>query len=88
MSSHGGGDVPGLAAGRLWAASHFPYLASGLFGAQVLANLRDRLYPRDSILPKLALERRKILMQQIEDFFPVNDRRRAQPSVLPCALCA
>jgi predicted metal-dependent peptidase len=37
MSSHAGGEVPGLAAGRLWAASHFPYLASGLFGAQVLA---------------------------------------------------
>jgi predicted metal-dependent peptidase len=30
------GEVPGLAAGRLWAASRFPYLASGLFGAQVL----------------------------------------------------
>ena len=29
--------VPGLAAGRLWAASRFPYLASGLFGAQVNA---------------------------------------------------
>jgi predicted metal-dependent peptidase len=29
--------VPGLAAGRLWAASRFPYLASGLFGAQVIA---------------------------------------------------
>jgi predicted metal-dependent peptidase len=28
--------VPGLAAGRLWAASRFPYLASGLFGAQVI----------------------------------------------------
>jgi predicted metal-dependent peptidase len=37
MNSHAGGEVPGLAAGRLWAASHFPYLASGLFGAQVLA---------------------------------------------------
>jgi predicted metal-dependent peptidase len=37
MTGHGGGEVPGLAAGRLWAASHFPYLASGLFGAQVLA---------------------------------------------------
>jgi predicted metal-dependent peptidase len=37
MSSHAGAEVPGLAAGRLWAASHFPYLASGLFGAQVLA---------------------------------------------------
>jgi predicted metal-dependent peptidase len=37
MSRHAGGEVPGLAAGRLWAASHFPYLASGLFGAQVLA---------------------------------------------------
>jgi predicted metal-dependent peptidase len=37
MSSRAGGEVPGLAAGRLWAASHFPYLASGLFGAQVLA---------------------------------------------------
>jgi predicted metal-dependent peptidase len=30
-------QVPGVAAGRLWAASHFPYLASGLFGAQVVA---------------------------------------------------
>jgi predicted metal-dependent peptidase len=29
--------VPGLAAGRLWAASRFPYLASGLFGAQVIS---------------------------------------------------
>jgi predicted metal-dependent peptidase len=37
MTSRSGGEVPGLAAGRLWAASHFPYLASGLFGAQVLA---------------------------------------------------
>ncbi len=37
MTSHSGGEVPGLAAGRLWAASHFPYLATGLFGAQVLA---------------------------------------------------
>jgi predicted metal-dependent peptidase len=37
MTSRGAGDVPGLAAGRLWAASRFPYLASGLFGAQVLA---------------------------------------------------
>jgi predicted metal-dependent peptidase len=32
--------VPGLAAGRLWAATRFPYLASGLFGAQVIA-VRD-----------------------------------------------
>ena len=32
--------VPGLAAGRLWAATRFPYLASGLFGAQVTA-VRD-----------------------------------------------
>jgi predicted metal-dependent peptidase len=31
------GAVPGLAAGRLWAASRFPYLATGLFGAQVVA---------------------------------------------------
>jgi predicted metal-dependent peptidase len=37
MTGRGGDDVPGLAAGRLWAASRFPYLASGLFGAQVLA---------------------------------------------------
>jgi hypothetical protein len=33
----GAGAVPGLAAGRLWAASRFPYLATGLFGAQVIA---------------------------------------------------
>jgi predicted metal-dependent peptidase len=31
------GGVPGLAAGRIWAASRFPYLATGLFGAQVIA---------------------------------------------------
>jgi predicted metal-dependent peptidase len=29
--------LPGLAAGRLWAASHFPYLATAVFGAQVIA---------------------------------------------------
>jgi predicted metal-dependent peptidase len=29
--------VPGLAAARLWAAARFPYLATGLFGAQVIA---------------------------------------------------
>jgi predicted metal-dependent peptidase len=33
----GASAVPGLAAGRLWAASRFPYLANGLFGAQVIA---------------------------------------------------
>jgi predicted metal-dependent peptidase len=31
------GGVPGLAAGRIWAASRFPYLATALFGAQVIA---------------------------------------------------
>jgi predicted metal-dependent peptidase len=31
------GAVPGLATARLWAASRFPYLATGLFGAQVTA---------------------------------------------------
>ena len=29
--------LPGLAAGRLWAASHFPYLSTAVFGAQVIA---------------------------------------------------
>jgi predicted metal-dependent peptidase len=37
VSTAGAEGVPGLAAGRLWAASRFPYLASGLFGAQVIA---------------------------------------------------
>ncbi len=37
MTGRGADEIPGLAAGRLWAASHFPYLASGLFGAQVMA---------------------------------------------------
>jgi predicted metal-dependent peptidase len=32
-----GGTVPGLAAGRVWAATRFPYLATGLFGTQVIA---------------------------------------------------
>lgn len=35
--SAGGETVPGLSAARLWAASRFPYLATGLFGAQVTA---------------------------------------------------
>ena len=35
---HGRGDaVPGLAASRLWAATRFPYLATGVFGATVIA---------------------------------------------------
>jgi len=39
-SGSGGGvrEVPGLASGRLWAATRFPYLATGLFGAQVIAS--------------------------------------------------
>ena len=31
-------EVPGLAAGRVWAATRFPYLATGLFGTQVMAD--------------------------------------------------
>jgi predicted metal-dependent peptidase len=31
------GGIEGLAAARLWAASRFPYLATGVFGAQVIA---------------------------------------------------
>ena len=31
------GQVPGLAGARLWAAARFPYLASGIFGTQVVA---------------------------------------------------
>jgi predicted metal-dependent peptidase len=31
------GHVPGLAGARLWAAARFPYLASGIFGTQVIA---------------------------------------------------
>jgi predicted metal-dependent peptidase len=31
--------VEGLAAARLWAATRFPYLATGLFGAQVIAEV-------------------------------------------------
>jgi predicted metal-dependent peptidase/uncharacterized membrane protein YoaK (UPF0700 family) len=30
-------ELPGLAAARLWATTRFPYLATGLFGAEVLA---------------------------------------------------
>lgn len=35
--SAGGETVPSLSAARLWAASRFPYLATGLFGARVTA---------------------------------------------------
>ena len=30
-------SIPGLAAARLWAAARYPYLASGIFGARVVA---------------------------------------------------
>ena len=30
------GGIAGLAAARLWAAAHYPYLASGIFGARVV----------------------------------------------------
>ena len=33
----GGRGIEGLAAARVWAASKFPYLATGVFGAQVIA---------------------------------------------------
>ena len=35
MPEHG---IEGLAAARLWAATRFPYLATGVFGAQVIAD--------------------------------------------------
>src|SRR6185369_10275124 len=35
MPEHG---IEGLAAARLWAATKFPYLATGVFGAQVIAD--------------------------------------------------
>ena len=55
---------------------------------QILADFRDRLHAGDGILPEFALKRRKILVQQVEYFFSVNDRRRAQSSVLNlCPLC-
>jgi predicted metal-dependent peptidase len=41
MSGGGSGEagrVPGLAAGRVWAATRFPYLATGLFGTRVSAD--------------------------------------------------
>jgi predicted metal-dependent peptidase len=38
MTTPGGGNgIAGLAAARLWAAARFPYLASGIFGARVVA---------------------------------------------------
>ena len=37
-SSPVGSGLDGLAAARLWAATRFPYLATGLFGAQVIAD--------------------------------------------------
>jgi len=37
MTTPAAGGIEGLAAARLWAAAHFPYLASGIFGAQVVA---------------------------------------------------
>src|SRR5215472_12055933 len=30
-------EIPGLAAARLWAAARFPYLATAVFGARVVA---------------------------------------------------
>jgi hypothetical protein len=47
-------------------------------GPQILANLSDGSNTRDSILPKFVLKRCQVVMQQIEDFFAVNDGWRAQ----------
>jgi hypothetical protein len=33
--------IEGLAAARLWAATKFPYLATGVFGAQVIARVSE-----------------------------------------------
>ena len=37
MTTSAAGGIEGLAAARLWAAARFPYLASGIFGARVVA---------------------------------------------------
>jgi hypothetical protein len=47
-------------------------------GPQILPNLGDGLHARNGILPELAFKSRKIIVQQVEDFFPVNDGRCAQ----------
>jgi hypothetical protein len=41
---------------------------------QILPDLGNRLNARDGILPELALQRREVLVQQVEDFFSVNER--------------
>jgi hypothetical protein len=46
--------------------------------SQILADFRDGLHAGNSILAEFALESRKILVQQVEYFFSVDDRRRAQ----------
>src|SRR5229473_5544333 len=51
--------------------------------AQVLADLCDRLHARNGILSELALERRKLVVQQVENFLPVNSGRCAQSLCAP-----
>src|SRR5712692_6305623 len=50
--------------------------------AQVLADLCDRLHARNGILSEFALERRKLVVQQVDNFLPVHSRR------CPQSLCA
>src|SRR5208282_1525573 len=53
-------------------------------GAQVLADLRNRGNVRDRIAPELFFDRDNVVTQKIEDFFPVNGRRRGHKcSVAP-----
>ena len=47
-------------------------------GPQILSDLRDGLHARDGILPELVLQRREVIVQQVEDFLPVNESRCAQ----------
>src|ERR1022692_1932544 len=51
---------------------------------QILPNLSDRLHARDGILPELSLQRRKIVVQQVEDFLRSEEHTSELQS--PCNL--
>src|SRR5579872_7231417 len=49
--------------------------------AQIFPNLGDGLYARDGVAPELVFQRDEVVPQQVEYFFSVDGRRRAQS---PC----
>jgi predicted metal-dependent peptidase len=93
MSGPAGDRVPGLASARLWAASRFPYLATGLFGAAVTARPGSGTVSVDErwrlrVDPELvsgwtAAEFGSVLVHHVCHLLRAHAQRAVQASVTP-----